>query len=176
MHSDGSQPGNPPVPRFRSASAVYPAGYNFQSQYPRPMPPLSPNNYPRATTYPTPYNSTGYQSAPLMPPAEFQTPRTPGDPARGDYNMGQLSAPIAAPQDFTAAYNQALSPRSGMAEHQPEGAQGMPGMHQPQQPQEQHHQPQTVQNDEYNARETYGDENTEARRKSYSMPGTYETS
>jgi hypothetical protein len=54
-------------------------------------------------------NSTGFASAPLSAPSDFQLPRTPNDIEPRHYHMSQLSAPMAPPQDFRNAYNQIIS-------------------------------------------------------------------
>jgi hypothetical protein len=82
---------------------------------------------PPGATPPTPHrvnfsssfaiNSTGFASAPLSAPSDFQLPRTPNDIEPRHYHMSQLSAPMAPPQDFRNAYNQIISPvRSAQTE------------------------------------------------------------
>ena len=120
-----SQPENPSIPRFRSSSAAFSSTLNLQNPY---RPHQSPNlNQPISHTgvtstprssYTSAYSTGGFQSAPLLPAAEFQMPRTP-DIRSGDntYQMSHLSgpmtAPMAAPQDFNAAYQAMSPPRPG---------------------------------------------------------------
>lgn len=119
--SQTSQPENPSIQRFRSSSSAYPSSLNLQSQY---RPQQSPNqsiaqsavtSTPRATTYASAYSVGGFQSAPLLPAAEFQMPRTPDlRPGESNYQMSHLSGPMTAPmaasQEFNAAYQSAMSP------------------------------------------------------------------
>lgn len=129
--SQTTQSHNPSMPRFRSSSVVYPSGLNLDHQY-RPQQssqstlsqPAIPVT-PRSSAYASSYSTGGFQSAPLLPTAEFQIPRTPSlgteaRPGTGDYHManisGPMTAPMAASQDFSSAYQSTISPRSGNAQ------------------------------------------------------------
>jgi len=89
---------------------------------------------PPGATPPTPHrsnfsssfanNSTGFSSAPLSAPSDFQLPRTANDIELRHYHMSQLSAPMAPPQDFRNAYNQIISPvRPAQTEGGPQNQQ-----------------------------------------------------
>jgi hypothetical protein len=128
---------------FRSASAAYPSGLDLRSQYrtipSQPSGPPPPT--PRSGSFVTSFSQGGFQSAPLSSPSEYQMPRTPIEAVPRDYHMGQqghgqMSAPMAPPQDFASAYQQQqhqagqqMSPARGPpAEREgtvPEGVQGV---------------------------------------------------
>lgn len=184
-----SQPGNampstPVVPRFRSASSVFPSGLDLRNQY-RTIPAQSSNQgmprTPRTTSFASAFSSGGFQSAPLMAPAEFQMPRTPIDAGPRDYHMSQLSAPMAPPQDFSAAYSQSMSPGRAPAteqsalgrQHDSLSLQEVQNAQQPQhQQQQQHHQAETahyLRQDEYDL-----NSGAEGRKRTYSMSVTFE--
>ena len=169
--STDTQLENAPMPRFRSASAVYPSGYDFRPQYStRPMSSLSSGNFPRTTTFSPAYNSSGLQSAPLLAPSEFQAPRTPLDPASREYNLAQMSAPIAAPRDFATAYSQSLSPRqSGMQSQQP---QSEPSTNLQQSQQHELHSAQAGENNDYTTTENFNAGGS--RKRTFSMTENYE--
>lgn len=67
---------------------------------------------PHGTNFSSPFaiSSTGFASAPLSAPSDFQLPRTPNDIEPRHYHSSQLSAPMAPPQDFRNAYNQIINP------------------------------------------------------------------
>lgn len=196
--SQTSQSENPPIPRFRSSSAVFQSGLDLRNQY---RPHQSPNQslpqssiaqtgvtgMPRASSYASAYSTGGFQSAPLLPAAEFQMPRTP-DLRAGEsaYQMAHLSgpmtAPMAAPQDFSAAYQSEMSPgRSGNndQETQPSDSQQHEtvGITVPHSPQEQHSTQQPKhQTDRYH--DGYGIEAStiRSRKRTFSMSENYEES
>lgn len=96
--------------RLRAASATLPLGLDLRHQY-RPghsLQSTSQSSTSRAATT-APYGNpsaytTGYPSAPLTAPVDFSLPRTPSiRTSVPDYSPPQMSAPIAPPQDFTAA-------------------------------------------------------------------------
>ncbi|RYP02005.1 hypothetical protein DL764_006010 [Monosporascus ibericus] len=97
--------------RLRAASANLPLGLDLRHHQYRPGHGLQPSNHsstPRAAST-SPYGNpntytTGYPSAPLTAPVDFSLPRTPSvRTSVPDYSPPQMSAPIAPPQDFTAA-------------------------------------------------------------------------
>ncbi|RYP72160.1 hypothetical protein DL771_004394 [Monosporascus sp. 5C6A] len=101
--------------RLRAASANLPLGLDLRHQY-RPGHGLQPSNHsstPRAAST-SPYGNpptytTGFPSAPLTAPVDFSLPRTPTiRTSVPDYSPPQMSAPIAPPQDFTAALHDSL--------------------------------------------------------------------
>jgi hypothetical protein len=185
-----SQPSTPPVPRFRSASSAFPSGLDLRNQY-RGMSSQNSNQgvptTPRTTSFASAFSSGGFQSAPLMAPAEFQIPRTPIDAGPRDYHMSQLSAPMAPPQDFSAAYSQSMSPGSrtpvaeqSMLSRNEPNMQEQQQQHQQQQhqQQQQHSQQQQQQQSEppHYLRQDEYDNNPAAqkRKRTYSMSGTFE--
>ena len=105
--------------RLRAASASLPLALDLRHQY-RPistghnLQSTNQSSTPRATStapYATPSSyTTGYPSAPLTAPVDFSLPRTPSiRTSVPDYSPPQMSAPIAPPQDFTAALHGSLS-------------------------------------------------------------------
>lgn len=182
-----SQPGNTMpstsvVPRFRSASSAFPSGLDLRNQY-RTVPAQSSSQNmptaPRTTSFASAFSSGGFQSAPLMAPAEFQMPRTPIDAGPRDYHMSQLSAPMAPSQDFSAAYSQSMSPgRAPATEQSALGRQhdslSLQEVQNAQQPQHQQQQQQAdtahyLRQDEYDL-----NSGTKGRKRTYSMSGTFE--
>jgi hypothetical protein len=113
--------------RLRASLSAFPPALDLRNQY-RTLP--AESNSPHGI--PTPRSSssanafTGYASAPLTAPVDFTLPRTPNDtnPGGRDFNAPQLSAPMAAPQDFSKAYNRNLSPIRGQAGGRDFGNQG----------------------------------------------------
>jgi hypothetical protein len=164
--------------RLRATSATFPAGLDLRTQC-RPMP--SQGNSPRGLPA-TPRSSSfanaftgGYASAPLTAPVDFQLPRTPIDPSNRDFNIPQLSAPMAPPQDFSNAYNSNLSPVRGQQGDRDFGNQGQnnedPGGQGPGQVGDEQ---QTRNNDEsYLSPDQY--ETDQKRRGSFIMPGAFES-
>ncbi|KAI1341986.1 hypothetical protein F5Y15DRAFT_329579 [Xylariaceae sp. FL0016] len=105
--------------RLRAASANLPLGLDLRHQY-RNMSSTHSLHPPTHTSTPrsastTPYGSSAtytssFPSAPLTAPIDFSLPRTPGIRSSvQDYNMPQMSAPIAPPQDFTQALHGNMS-------------------------------------------------------------------
>lgn len=117
-----------------------------------------------------------------MAPAEFHIPRTPIDAGPREYNLSQLSAPMAPATDFAAAYSQSMSPGHPAATEQNTlGRQhhGL-GLEDPQdqqsQPQAQH-QPQQQQQGEtahYLRQDEYDLNSMKRRKRTYSMSGSYD--
>jgi hypothetical protein len=164
--------------RLRAASATFPAGLDIRTQC-RPMP--SQGNSPRGLPA-TPRSSSfanaftgGYASAPLTAPVDFQLPRTPIDASNRDFNIPQMSAPMAPPQDFSNAYNSNLSPVRGQQGDRDFGNHGQdngdPGGQGPGQGEDEQ---QTRDNDEpYLSPDQY--ETDQKRRSSFMMPGAFES-
>lgn len=113
--------------RLRVSPAAFPAGLDLRTQY-RPL--LTQSNSPHGLSA-TPRSSSfanaftgGYASAPLTAPVDFSLPRTPIDGSNRDFNIPQLSAPMAPPQDFSNAYHSNLSPVRGQQSDRDFGNQG----------------------------------------------------
>lgn len=110
-------------------------------------------------------NSTGFASAPLSAPSDFQLPQTSKDIEPRHYHISQLSAPMAPPQDFRNAYNQTISP----IQH----AQTEDASHN-QQPQqhstESTNQAPSAETSEFLTTETSGARPGHRRKRTYSMP------
>lgn len=96
-----------------SSSSAFPPGLDLRAQY-RAIPTQNSSSHgttPRSSSFAHSFTG-GYASAPLTAPVDFSLPRTPIDGSHSgrDFNIPQLSAPIAPPQDFSSAYNSSLSP------------------------------------------------------------------
>lgn len=100
--------------RLRAASSAFPPGLDLRAQY-RGLPTQNNSSHggttPRSSSFSHSFTG-GYASAPLTAPVDFALPRTPIDGSHSgrDFNIPQLSAPMAPPQDFSNAYNSSLSP------------------------------------------------------------------
>jgi hypothetical protein len=161
--------------RLRATSAAFPPGLDLRTQY-RPMPSQGNSTHglpatPRSSSFANAFTG-GYASAPLTAPVDFQLPRTPIDSGNRDFNIPQLSAPMAPPQDFSNAYNSNLSPVRGQQGDRDFGNQGQnngdPGQGQGQD------QQQTRNNEEsYLRPDQY--ETGQKRKRSFTMPGTFES-
>lgn len=99
--------------RSRASSGAVPLGLDLRNQY-RSVPPPGHASTPRATSAQfatsAPYTSS-FPLAPLTAPVDFSLPRTPGPRPGGvqDYSIPQMSAPIAAPNDFSQAFHASMS-------------------------------------------------------------------
>jgi hypothetical protein len=165
--------------RLRTTSAAaFPSSLDLRNQY-RPMTNQvsSPHRLPatpRSGSFPNAFTG-GYSSAPLTAPVDFSLPRTPVDGGTRDFNIPQLSAPMAPPQDFSNAYNSNLSPVSGQHNDRDFSNQGQnngdPGGQGQGQVRDQH---QTRNNEESYLR---GDqyETGQKGKRSFTMPGTFES-
>lgn len=195
-HPVTNQPSTPPAAasRYRSSSsAAFPSGLDLRNQY-RSVSSQSPNQgipaTARASSFASAFSSGGFQSAPLMAPAEFHIPRTPAEAGPRDYHLSQLSAPMAPPPDFAAAYSQSMSPgrppateqttlgrqHDGLTLQDPQDQQGQPQtQHQPQQQQQQQQPQQQGEMTHYLRQEDYDVNSAAKRRKrTYSLSGTFE--
>ena len=101
--------------RLRASSSAFPPGLDLRNQS-QALP--SQNNSThvatsRSSSFAHAFTG-GYASAPLTAPVDFGLPRTPveGTHLNRDFNIPQLSAPMAPLQDFSNAYNANLSPDS----------------------------------------------------------------
>jgi hypothetical protein len=180
-----TQTSNQPVPRFRAASSVFPAGLHLRNQY-RAIPTQSPiqdvPTTPRTPSFASAFSSGGFQSAPLMARAEYHMPRTPVDAGPREYHMSQFSAPMAPPQDFSAAYSRSMSPgHTPAAEHPSRGRQhenlNLQDLQNPLQPhhQQQQQQQQEAETTHYLRQDEYDlNSGTKGRKRTYSMSGTFE--
>ncbi|KAG9244795.1 hypothetical protein BJ878DRAFT_420637 [Calycina marina] len=157
-----------------SSTSTFPTDLDLRDQYQRGMPQHSPQAFPtpRSSSLSNAYSS-GFASAPLSAPADFQLPRTPMDGPR-DFSIPQLSAPIQAPQDFQSAYNSGAShsrqtePASSGQSQQP--ADGNQSQGQTDQQQQQH---KVGGETSYLSPVRYDDGQTRKRR--YTLPGQYDS-
>lgn len=182
-HPANTQPSTPPVSRYRASSATFPSSLDLRSQY-RSVSSQSPNQpipaTARAASFASAFSSGGFQSAPLMAPAEFQIPRTPVDAGPREYQLSQLSAPMAPATDFAAAYSQSMSPgRPVAAEQTTLGRQHHnlnldDSQDQQSQPQTQHQQQQQGETPHYLRHDEYNLNSMKQRKRTYSMSGSYD--
>jgi hypothetical protein len=180
------QPSSPSaMSRLRASSSAFPPGLDLRNQY-RTLP--SQNNSSHVAT---PHSSSfahaftgGYASAPLTAPVDFNLPRTPveGTHSNRDFNIPQLSAPMAPPQDFSNAYNANLSPGSRQ-QHSPRdfGSQGQNNGDSGGQGHG-HGQGQTTGNHQHSRSNEEASyirpveyETGQKRKRSFTMPGTFES-
>lgn len=174
--------------RLRGSSVAFPPGLDLRSQYRTHS---SQGNQqglatPRSSSFASAFTG-GYASAPLTAPVDFSLPRTPNDPSHSsqrDFNIPQLSAPMAPPQDFSNAYNSNLSSDRGQQGERDFGIQGQSsgdpgglgqgqdmGQQQPQQHQHQH----SRSNEEATYMRPVEYEMGRKRKRSFSISGTFET-
>jgi hypothetical protein len=179
--------------RLRAPSSAFPPGLDLRNQY-RTLPSQSsPHGIstPRSSSFASAFTG-GYASAPLTAPVDFSLPRTPIDtnPGQRDFNIPQLSAPMAPPQDFSNAYNANLSPNRAQQGERDFGNQGQnsadPGQGQSQlgspgqghlvdqQQQQQQHQ-HSRSNEEVSYMRPIEYETGQKRKRSFTMPGTLES-
>ncbi|KAG4428865.1 hypothetical protein IFR05_015651 [Cadophora sp. M221] len=167
--------------RLRASSGAFPPGLDLRAQY-RAMPNQnhSPHGItPRSSSFAHAFTG-GYASAPLTAPVDFSLPRTPVDGTHGnrDYNIPQLSAPMAPPQDFSNAYNSNLSP-SRAQQNDRDFGQGQSNVDHSGQGQsqvdEQQQQQQQVRNEDSSYLRPVEYETGQKRKRSFEMPGTFES-
>jgi len=170
--------------RLRAASSAYPPGLDLRNQY-RTLPSQQHSSQgvpptPRSSSFASAFTG-GYASAPLTAPVDFSLPRTPVDANQGsrDFNIPQLSAPMAPPQDFQSAYNSNLSPRSTQPGERDFNSQGQNnGDANPQgqsQGNEQQQQQQSRNNEETSYLRPIEYETGQKRKRSFTMPGQFES-
>ncbi|KAF4625798.1 hypothetical protein G7Y89_g12361 [Cudoniella acicularis] len=184
--------------RLRASSSAFPPGLDLRNQY-RALPAQlnSPHGLPttRSSSFANAFTG-GYASAPLTAPVDFSLPRTPVDAGQGnrDFNIPQLSAPMAPPGDFSSAYNSSLSPvraqqgdrdfgnqnngdSGGQSSQGPQGqGQGQSGDQQQQQSQQQQQQQQQqARNNEETSYLRPEYETGQKRKRSFTMPGSFES-
>ncbi|KAH7393149.1 hypothetical protein BKA64DRAFT_709503 [Cadophora sp. MPI-SDFR-AT-0126] len=166
--------------RLRASSAAFPPGLDLRNQY-RAMPNQnhSPHGItPRSSSFAHAFTG-GYASAPLTAPVDFSLPRTPVDGTHGnrDYNIPQLSAPMAPPQDFSNAYNSNLSPVRAQhsdrdfGQGQSNGDHGSQGQNQVDEQQQQ----QVRNNEDTSYLRPVEYETGQKRKRSFDIPGTFES-
>lgn len=184
-HPASTQPSTPPVSRYRASSATFPSGLDLRSQY-RSVTSHSPNQpipaTARAATFASAFSSGGFQSAPLMAPAEFNIPRTPVDAGPREYHLSQLSAPMAPATDFAAAYSQSMSPGRPAAteqstlgrQHQGLGLEDSQDHQNQPQAQQQPEQQQQGETAHYLRQDEYDLNSMKQRKRTYSMSGSYD--
>lgn len=112
-----------------------------------------------------------------MAPAEFHIPRTPVDAGPREYQLSQLSAPMAPATDFAAAYSQSMSPGRPVAAEQTTLGRQHHGLiedsqDQQSQPQTQHQQ--QGETGHYLRQDEYNLNSMKQRKRTYSMSGSYD--
>jgi hypothetical protein len=152
--------------RLRSSSgSAFPAGLDIRTQF-RTIH-SQPNNghlaTPRSGSFSNAF-SAGYPSAPLTAPVDFTLSR--GNDASRDFNMPQLSAPMQASNDFAHAYNSSLkqNDHGDLTQHQ----------HQEDQSQVQHQHTRSNEDNGF-LRAPEFDISGHKRKRSFTMPGHFET-
>lgn len=151
--------------RLRSSSgSAFPAGLDIRTQF-RTIPSHGNNSHlatPRSGSFANAF-SAGYPSAPLTAPVDFSLGR---DGNRG-FDMPQLSAPMQASHDFANAYNSSLK----------QNDHGDVTQHHQQEDQSQiQHQHSRSNEDNNFLRAPEFDVSTHKRKRSFTMPGHFETS
>jgi hypothetical protein len=104
--------------RASSSTSTYPPSQDPRNQYrglsSQQLSPHGISSTSRSSSFSNSFTG-GFASAPLTAPVDFSLSRSPVGGGTGtgtrDFNISQLSAPIASPQDFENAYNANLSPR-----------------------------------------------------------------
>lgn len=168
--------------RLRAASGTFPPGLDLRNQY-RTLPSQGNNHglsTPRSSSFANAFTG-GYPSAPLSAPVDFSLPRTP-NPNQRDFNIPQLSAPIATPQDFSNAYNSSLSPNQAQHGEQEYGNQGQNSGESGaqvqgqvvEQPQQQHQHARNSEEASFMRPAEY--ETGQKRKRSFTMPGHFDSS
>jgi hypothetical protein len=167
--------------RLRASSGPFPPGLDLRNQY-RTLSSQSNDqglSTPRSGSFVNPFTG-GYASAPLTAPVDFSLPRTP-DPGQRGFNIPQLSAPIAPPQDFSNAYNASLGPNTGEQgereygnQGQISGEPGIQGRGQVAEQPQQHHQ-HTRSNEEASCMRPVKYETEQNRKRSFTMSGQFES-
>jgi hypothetical protein len=170
--------------RLRAASSAFPPGLDLRNQY-RTLPSQhnSPHGLPvtpRSSSFANAFTG-GYASAPLTAPIDFSLPRTPVDGGQGqrDFNIPQLSAPMAPPQDFSNAYNSNISPVRAQQGDRDFGNQGQnrgdSGGQGQGQVGDQQQQQQVRNNEEASYLHRVEYESGNKRKRRFTMPGTFES-
>lgn len=174
--------------RLRASSLALTPGLDLRNQYRQlPSQQHSPHGVPitpRSGSFANAFTG-GYASAPLTAPVDFSLPRTPVDEhGPRDFNIPQLSAPMAPPQDFQSAYNSSLSPirtQQGERDFNSHGQnngdlggqrQGQTDHNQQQQQQQQ----QARGNEDVSYMRPIEYETGQKRKRSFTMPGHFESS
>ncbi|KAL3425680.1 homeobox transcription [Phlyctema vagabunda] len=165
--------------RLRSSSSAFPPGLDLRNQY-RTLPSQQQHHPSQHGMPPTPRSaafnnafSAGFASAPLSAPVDFNLPRTPGEPSAGtrDFSMPQLSAPMAPPQDFTNAYSSPLRAQHSDRDYHTSslGHNSSPGSRMGDHKSPQHNE------DSNFLRPSHDYEMGHKRKRSFTLPGAYET-
>jgi hypothetical protein len=169
--------------RLRASSSVYPPGLDLRNQY-RALPSQQHGGVPhtpRSSSFSNAFTG-GFASAPLTAPVDFSLPRTPIDGGSGgrDFNIPQLSAPMAPPGDF-----QNFSPVRAQQGDRDFGSQGQnngdssqtqTSDQQQQSQQQQQQQQQARNNEEASYLRPIEYETGQKRKRSFTMPGQFESS
>jgi hypothetical protein len=172
--------------RLRAASSAFPPGLDLRNQY-RAIPNQNNSAHglpgtPRSSSFANAFTG-GYASAPLTAPVDFSLPRTPVDGSHSsrDFNIPQLSAPMAPSQDFSNAYNSNLTPVRGQNhgdrdfgnQGQNNGDPGGQGQGQVQVGDQQQQQARNKEDTSYLRQVEY--ETGQERKRSFTIPGTFES-
>jgi len=168
--------------RLRASSAAFPHSLDLRAQY-RAIPnqnhsPLGIT--PRSSSFSHAFTG-GYASAPLTAPVDFSLPRTPINGTHGsrDYNIPQLSAPMAAPQDFSNAYNSSLSPvraqQNGRDFNHVQSNGDLGSQSQVNEQQQQQQQQQVRSNGDTSYMRSVEYETGQKRKRSFDIPNTFES-
>jgi hypothetical protein len=168
--------------RLRASSSAFPPGLDLRNQY-RTLQTQNNSSHavtPRSGSFANAFSS-GYASAPLAAPVDFSLPRTPGDGGLGnrEFNVPQLSAPMNAPQDFSNAYQSSTRQQQQSSERDFENQgqnNGEPGgQRQVQLSPSQQQQQQARSGDDSSYLRPVEYETGQKRKRSYTMPGTFES-
>lgn len=145
-----------------SSTSAFPANSSMQyrAMPAQESPPQRLPNKPR----PAPFTSqfSGFQSAPLTAPVDFNLPRTPAN-----FETAQMSAPMAPPPEFGEAYHRVSSP-ADQSQRVPRSESTFQ-QQQVQQGSQHADEQQQVRSAGYLCSEEYVSE--ERRKRSYAMPG-----
>lgn len=168
--------------RLRASSSAFPPSLDLRNQY-RTLP-SQPNAIatPRSGTFSNAF-SGGFASAPLAAPVDFSLPRTSADASsqgNRDFNIPQLSAPMAPPMDFSNAYNASNTSTSRGQQHQSEQREfannqnQQNGTTEQQQSQAQHQHSRSNEDANYIRSPGYQSPG-QKRKRSFTVPGHFES-
>lgn len=168
--------------RLRASSGSgFPPGLDLRNQY-RTIPSQTSANHlttPRSGSFSNAF-SGGYPSAPLTAPVDFTLPRT--TEAGRDFNMPQMSAPMAPSSEFANAFRSSINANNRgqqqSEQHEFSGQTQQTG-EQGQQQQQDNQGQMTHQNSRSNDDSSFlrppEYEPAQTRKRSFTMPGQFET-
>lgn len=162
--------------RLRASTSAFPPSLDLRNQY-RTLP-SQPNGIatPRSGTFSNAF-SGGYASAPLAAPVDFSLPRTPGEPNthNRDFNIPQMSAPMAPPMDFTNAYNSSRAQQQQQQSEQREfAAQQQNNSTSQQRSPRQHQVPRSNDDTNFIRPPEFDSVAGRKRKRSFTVPGQFE--